>query len=308
MHDHIHGTPRERMWIVLVLNLAIALAEIIGGIVSGSMALLSDAVHNLGDALSVATSYIAILIARRPATEKYSFGYKRAEVLAAFFNSSLLLFILALVLLEALRRLISPVSISTGAALVVAVVALVANTASALLLHRHSKHSINVRSVYLHMIGDVLSSLVVLSSLLIIRYTGLYVIDPLVSILVTLYIAREAVHLLKEAADILMDSSPIDLRNVKETLESIPGVRNAHHCHAWRLSEHEIALECHVDVDGDLSISSAQRIIVEAKRRLQALGVIHVTLQIENGLCKDKSLVCSTADDRAVATQCRADK
>ena len=290
------------------MNMAIMLAELIGGVISGSMALLSDAIHNLGDALSVATSYVAILIARRPATEKYSFGYKRAEVLVAFFNSNLLLFILALALLEALRRLMSPAPISTGIALITAIVALVANTGSILLLHRHSKHSINVRSVYLHMVGDALSSLTVLLSLLVIKYTGVYIVDPLVSILITLYIAREAIRLLKEAADILMDSSPIDLRTVKEILESMPGVRDVHHCHAWRLSEHEIAVECHVDVDGDLSISSAQNIIKKAERRLQALGINHVTLQLESDLCKDKSLVCSAVSDKSDTIQCGADQ
>ncbi len=291
------------MWAVLALNMAITLAELIGGILSGSVALLSDAIHNLGDALSVATSYVAMLIARRPATERYSFGYKKAEALAAFFNSNLLLFMLALALLEALRRLVSPAPINTGTALIVTIVALVANTGSVLLLHGHSRHSINVRSIYLHMISDALSSFTVLLSLLIIHYAGLYVVDPLVSILIALYVAREAVCLLKEAASILMDSSPIDLRTIKEILESMPGVRNVHHCHAWRLSYHETALECHIDVDGDLSISSAQSIIMEAKRKLQALGISHVTLQLESDLCKDKSLVCSMASNRANITQ-----
>lgn len=308
MHEHLHGIAEERMWAVFALNMAITLAELIGGILSGSMALLSDAIHNLGDALSVATSYVAMLIARRPATERYSFGYKKAEILAAFFNSNMLLFILALALIEALRRLMSPAPINTSTALIVAIIALAANTGSALLLYGHSKHSINVRSVYLHMIGDALSSFTVLLSLLIIYYTGLYVVDPLVSILIALYVAREAVHLLKEAAGILMDSSSIDLRTVKEILESIPGVRNIHHCHAWRLSDHETALECHIDVDGDLSISSAQSIIIEAKKRLQALGISHVTLQLESDLCKDKSLVCSTASNRANIARCGANQ
>lgn len=303
MHKHLHSIAEERMWAVLALNMAITLAELIGGILSGSVALLSDAIHNLGDALSVATSYVAMLIARRPATERYSFGYKKAEALAAFFNSNLLLFMLALALLEALRRLVSPAPINTGTALIVTIVALVANTGSVLLLHGHSRHSINVRSIYLHMISDALSSFTVLLSLLIIHYAGLYVVDPLVSILIALYVAREAVCLLKEAASILMDSSPIDLRTIKEILESMPGVRNVHHCHAWRLSYHETALECHIDVDGDLSISSAQSIIMEAKRKLQALGISHVTLQLESDLCKDKSLVCSMASNRANITQ-----
>lgn len=291
MHSHAHAAG-GRLRLVLVLNLAITLVEVVGGILSGSLALLSDAAHNLGDALSAATSYIAMKIAGRPPTKKYSFGYKRAETIAAFFNSNLLLFTTGLIAAESLAKLIHPEPIAVETAAYTAGFALAANTLAVLLLHSHSSHSLNVRSVYLHMLGDVMASLAVLAAIVAVKYTGLYALDPLASLAISLYIAREAASLARKAAEVLMNASPVDLEAVKEALESIPGVAGAHHCHAWMISEHETAVECHVEVEGNPSLEEAQRIIREARERLAGLGISHVTLQLEKNLCGEKGLVC----------------
>jgi len=290
MHSHSH--IGRNVWLVLLLNLAITVTELLGGILAGSIALLSDAVHNLSDALSAAVSYAAMKIAARPPDKKYTFGYKRAETLATFFNSSLLLFILTIVTVEAVKRLIHPEPIDTEIALYTAGVALVANSASVLLLHGHSEHSLNIKSVYLHMLGDMMASLAVLLAVVAIKYTGLYVIDPLTSLAITLYIGNEAMHVIKKASEVLMEASPVDLEEVKKALEAIPGVTNAHHCHAWMISEHETALECHVDVEPGLSLEETQRIIAEAKEKLRDMGIDHVTIQLEKDLCADKNLIC----------------
>ena len=294
MHSHVH-TAGSRLRLVLVLNLAITLVELLGGILSGSLALLSDAAHNLGDALSAATSYIALKIAGKPPTKKYSFGYRRAETLAAFFNSNLLLFTTALIAAESLTKLIHPEPVEAEAAAYTAGFALAANTLAVLLLHSHSSHSLNVKSVYLHMLGDVMASLAVLAAIVALKYTGLYVLDPLTSLAISLYIAREAASLARKAAEVLMNASPIDLEAVKEELEAIPGVADVHHCHAWMISEHEVAVECHVEVEGNPSLEEAQDIIREARERLARLGIGHVTLQLEKNLCSEKGLVCGNS-------------
>ena len=306
MHSHGHEARGRKMGLVLALNLVITLTELIGGIISGSIALLSDAAHNLSDALSAATSYFAIKISRRTPTKRYSFGYKRAETLAAFFNSNLLLVIAAVIMLESLRKLLNPSPIDIEVAAYTAATALAANTISVLLLHDHSKSSLNVKSVYLHMLGDVLASAAVLASVVIIRYTGFYLVDPATSLLISAYIAREAWHVVKEAAEILMNASPIDLDAVKEMLESIHGVSNAHHCHAWMLSEHDIALECHIEVEGNPSIEEAQEIINNASKLLREIGVTHVTLQLEKNRCTERGVVCSDVGEEVLEAKAQA--
>ncbi|NJE42530.1 cation diffusion facilitator family transporter [Thermococcus sp. GR6] len=293
-HKHSHGAMKSRMVFSIILNFVITIAEVIGGILSGSLALLSDSLHNFSDTMSLLASYIAIRIGEREKNEKYTFGYKRAEILVAFVNSAVLVGVALFLLVEAYKRFRNPNPIDTGLMLVVAVIGLLANLLSVLLLHKHAHESINVRSAYLHLMSDTLSSVAVVAGGLAIRYYDLVWIDPLVTVFISLYILREGYDILKESVEVLMEASPeLDFDAIKAEIESIPGVKNAHHFHAWRIGENETHFECHVAVN-DMSLSEAQRIIDEVEKILEKYGITHVTVQLEVNRCDDDDVVCKS--------------
>ncbi|WP_010477770.1 cation diffusion facilitator family transporter [Thermococcus zilligii] len=289
---HHNGELRGRMAFSIVLNLVITIAEVIGGILSGSLSLLSDSLHNFSDAMSILASYFAIKIGERKANEKYTFGYRRAEILVAFVNSAVLVGVSLFLLVEAYGRFKYPEPIEGPLMLAVALTGLAANLISVLLLHGHAHESMNVRSAYLHLMGDTLSSVaVVIGGVLIIKWNLTWV-DPLVTVLVSLYILREGYEILRGSVEVLMEASPeLDLGAIKREVESIPGVRNAHHFHAWRIGEKEIHFECHVEVD-DMPVSAGQAIIDEVEERLRKYGITHVTVQLEVDRCEGKGVIC----------------
>ncbi|WP_297468452.1 cation diffusion facilitator family transporter [Thermococcus sp.] len=291
-HHHHHGELKGRMAFSIVLNLVITIAEVIGGIFSGSLALLSDSLHNFSDSMSLLASYFAIKIGERKANEKYTFGYKRAEVLVAFINSAVLVGVSLFLLVEAYRRFKNPEPIDGPLMLGVALIGLTANLLSVLLLHGHAHESMNIRSAYLHLMSDTLSSVaVVIGGILIIKWNITWV-DPLVTVLISLYILWKGYEILKESVEVLMEASPeLDLGAIKVEIESIPGVKNAHHFHAWRIGEREIHFECHVEVD-DMPISEAQWIIDRVEEALRKYGITHVTVQLEADRCASKNIIC----------------
>ncbi|WP_099210055.1 cation diffusion facilitator family transporter [Thermococcus henrietii] len=291
-HEHGHGLKRN-LAISIALNLTITIAEVIGGLISGSLALLSDSLHNFSDSMSLLASYFALKIAERRPNEKYTFGYKRAEILVAFINSAVLIGVSLFLVVEAYRRFRNPRPIDTTVMLPVAVLGLIANLLSVFLLHEHA-HGLNVRSAYLHLLSDTLSSVAVVIGGLLIRFYGVEWVDPLVTVLIALYILREAYEVLRESVDVLMEASPeLDLEAIKAELESIPGVKNAHHFHAWWVGESGIHFECHLSVE-DMPLSEAQRIIDEAEERLRRFGITHVTVQLEVDRC-EPGLLCPDA-------------
>ena len=292
-HDHHHhGELKGRMVFSIALNLIITVAEVIGGILSGSLALLSDSLHNFSDTMSLVASYLAIRIGEREKNEKYTFGYRRAEILVSFINSAVLVGVSLFLLVEAYRRFRDPEPIDGSLMLAVAIVGLLANLVSVLLLHSHVHESINVRSAYLHLMSDTLSSVaVVVGGVLIIKWNVTWV-DPLVTVLVSLYILKEGYGILKESVEVLMEAAPeLDLGAIKREIESVPGVKNAHHFHAWRIGENEVHFECHVEVN-DIPVSEGQAIIDEVEKRLRKYGITHVTVQLELDRCVNKGVIC----------------
>lgn len=295
---HHHGELKGRMLFSFALNIVITLAEVIGGILSGSLALLSDSLHNFSDSMSILASYLAIKIGEREKNEKYTFGYKRAEILVAFVNSAVLVGVALFLLVEAYKRFKNPEPIDGPLMLGVALIGLLANLISVLLLHEHAHESMNVRSAYLHLLSDTLSSVAVVIGGIAIILGDVLWIDPLVTVLISVYILREGYEILKESVEVLMEAAPdLDLDEIKREIESIPGIRNAHHFHVWRIGgEKEIHFECHVEVD-DMPISEAQRLIDEIEERLKRFGITHVTVQLEAGRCEDKNTICDEKSD-----------
>lgn len=282
---------KSKLLLSVLLNSIITIAEVIGGMISGSLALLSDSLHNFNDTMALGISYIAIRVGEKERNEKYTFGYKRAEILGAFTNSVILVGVGLFLIYQAYIRFLHPSPINSAIMLIVAFIGLFANLFTALLLHTHAHESMNVKSAYLHIVGDTVSSIAVILGGFAILWWNIVWVDPLLTILISIYIIHGGFKILRSTVDILMETSPdIDLEEIKNEIEKIEGVRNAHHFHAWRVGEKDVFLECHVDVE-DMPISQAQKIIDEIQRRLEKFGITHVTIQMECGRCKLKDTI-----------------
>ena len=295
-HSHSHHAELKgnRLLFATSLNLAITIAEIIGGLISNSLALLSDAIHNLGDTFAVLLAYIANRISKKDATEKKTFGFKRIEILAALLNAVVLIVIIIFLFIEAYRRFQSPEPIKGLVMFIVATVGLIANLVAVMLLKDGSKSNINIRAAYLHLLGDTISSIAVIVGSVLIYFFQVYWLDPLITILIGLYIIKEAFSILKEAVNILMQSTPstIDLHEVVLEIEKHKDINNVHHVHSWKLDDTQIHFEGHIDLDKNLSISEADLIRAELETMLRnKFGISHVTIQFEYNCCDEKEVI-----------------
>lgn len=293
---HGHQVSEGNLLITVILNLVITITEFLGGIFSNSLALISDALHNLGDTFSIVISYIALRIGRRKSNARKTFGYKRIEILAALFNTTLLIGISLYLFFEAYHRLKDPLPIKSGVMFWVALVGLMANLFSVLLLKRDSVSNLNVRSTYLHLMGDTLSSVAVILGSILIRYLEIYWIDPLLTFLIGLFIIRETWSIWKETIEILMEASPreLDIGEIKTELEKHPQVSNIHHIHAWRLTDSEIHFQCHVNVSENLPIREIDNVRIDLEKQLtEKFGMHHVTIQMEFDTCDDKGSIAA---------------
>jgi len=296
-HHHTHAKTdisQRNLLVSAILNLGITVAEIAGGLLSNSLALLSDALHNLGDTSAVTIAYFANRISKKDYSDKKTFGYKRIEILAALLNAVVLLVIIVYLFIEAFRRLKSPEPIKGRIMFVVAVIGFAGNLVSVLLLKRDSVRNINVRAAYLHLLGDTVSSVLVILSAVFIYFFRLFWIDPLVTILLGLYLLKETWEILRQALGILMQETPqgLDLAAIKKELEKLPEIDNIHHVHAWNLTDREIHFECHVDLRTDVKVSETESINEKIRTLLSTrFGIAHVTVQHEYNCCGDKNLV-----------------
>ena len=289
-HDATNLSGKKIFW-VTILNATITVAEIVGGILSGSLALLSDAVHNLSDTVAIALSYFANKIGQKPRDAKRTFGYKRAEILSAFVNSTVLLAISSILVFEAIKRFNSPETIDGTLMITVAFIGLVANFVSVYLLEKDSHGNLNIKSSYLHLISDTVSSVGVLAGGIAIKIWGIVWIDPLITILISLYILKETWEVILKTINILMQSSAdLDYDAIKKDIESIEHVQNIHHVHSWLIDEKTIFFEAHIDVD-NMFLSEVEGIYEEVTHYLmEHYGINHVTLQAEVDNCLDKNI------------------
>jgi len=287
-HSHVSpGTSERRLALSLVLNLVITAAEVAGGLFSNSLALLSDAVHNLSDASSLGVSWLAKRISRMDRTPTHSFGFKRAEVLASLVNTVALMGIGVFLLVEAVRKFLHPEPVVGVVMLVVAVVGLLGNLFTAWLLHAGSKESLNIRSAYLHIVMDALSSVGVIVAALLMMAFGWFWLDPLLTLAVSLYVLRESWPLLKKSIHILMQGTPegIKIDPLIEEVESQPEVVNMHHVHLWTTDGTEIFLEAHVTLCEEARSRTDELLSRLTERIREGFGIGHVTLQFEFACC-----------------------
>ena len=287
-HDHVgtevkHETP---LWWALGLTSMFLVAEIIGGLLTNSLALLSDAAHMATDVIALTISLTAVRLARRPPDAKRTYGYARMEAIGALVNGGLLFLVAGYILWEAVRRFSEPPSVASTGMLVIAVLGLVINLISMRLLKAGSGESLNVKGAYLEVWADMLGSAGVIVAALIIKFTGFYIADPIIAVLIGLWVLPRTWILLREAGNVLMEGAPrgIDTEQVRAALLAAPGVAALHDLHLWALSSTRSALAAHVVAGEDASDGDALRVQLEQLLEVR-FEIHHVTLQIEATPC-----------------------
>ena len=290
-HGHAHAVSggRKGLLIALGITLFMMIAEIIGGILSNSLALLSDAGHMFTDTLALALSYFAMRFADLPATDKKTYGFYRLEILAALLNGITLVLISLYIIYEAYQRILDPPPVQGTLMLVVAIIGLVANILGALFLVKHHETNLNIRGAFLHIIGDAVSSVGVIIGGIVILYTGWYLIDPILSILIALGIIFGSYGLVFESVNILLESAPshINIAAVAAEIAQVKGVREAYHIHVWTITSGVYALSAHVIVD-DMPVSGSRELLHEIQRRLaEHFKILHSTIQFECERCEE---------------------
>jgi len=296
-HSHSHDVSNVKginLLITMLLNLAITVTEVIGGIYSGSLSLLSDALHNLSDMLSIVVSYFAIKISQKSNDEKRTFGYKRSTIIAAVVNSTVLIVISLFLFKEAYFKFINPERINGVIVIWVALIGLIANALGAYLLSKGSKEDINMKSTYLHLISDALSSVGVVIGGVIIYNFNIYWVDPLLTVIIGVYVLKESYEILKQAINILMQGVPenINMNEIAHELEEIEGIKNVHHVHIWGLNDSNIFFEGHVNLKQDILVSETARIYEDIEHELKEhFGIKHITIQFEYNRHNDTGIV-----------------
>ena len=291
--SHIDSTISKRLIFAITLTAITLVAEVIGGIWSNSLALLSDAGHVFLDLFALLLSLGAIKLAAQPASEQHSYGLHRAEVLASLVNG-LTVFVLALgILYEGSKRLISPEEVKTIPMLVIALLGLVANLLAARALHDHSHDDLNVRSAFLHVLGDAAASVGVIAGAILMRYTGWYQADPLISIAIGLLILAGAGRLLREAVHILMEGVPrgLSVDQVAAHMRGIDGVLDVHHLNIWAVCSHILALSAHVEIEPSYDGQRSQ-LLHRIEHELQhGFHITHTTIQFDCSTCNGGPLI-----------------
>jgi cobalt-zinc-cadmium efflux system protein len=305
-HNHTHAENvrgKKLLWVTL-LNFSISLVQVAGGIISNSLSLISDAIHNLGDTSAIFIAFLAGKHADKKPDARKTFGYKRTEILAALFNAVVLIAICIFLFVEAYERFRNPQAIKGGIMLSVAVFGLIANLISVLVLQKEKSHNLNIRAAYLHLLGDTLSSVAVIAGGIAILVWQIYWLDPLVTVAVGVYIIYHTWDVVRQTVDILMQATPrhIDIQEIKQSLEALPQVENIHHLHIWQMDDEHIHLEAHLNISQDLSLSKAQTVRHDVETLLKdKFGISHITLQIEYKGCKDNDdLIVNRSNSRVL--------
>ena len=295
-HDHDHAHVHEasesnlkRVMIALVLTGTFMFVEVVGGILSGSLALLADAGHMLTDTMALALAAAAFHVSKRPPGGSLTYGYQRFQILAAFVNGLSLLFIVGWILYEAVERFVTPRDILGETMLVVAVAGLVVNIISFAVLHTGDQENLNIRGAALHVAGDLLGSVAAIVAAIVIIYTGWTLIDPILSVAVAMLILRSAWSLLKRSAHVLLEGAPdwLDVSDMQErVVANVPGVSGIHHVHVWGLTPQQLMLTMHVTLADNVPSQS------DVVRRVKAFveqeyGIGHSTVEVEIDGCAD---------------------
>jgi cobalt-zinc-cadmium efflux system protein len=296
-HAHNHSHPKvkaKNLIISIVLNTVITVSQVIGGLISGSLSLLSDALHNFSDVLSLVVSYIATVLSRRKASTNKTFGYKRAEIIAAFVNSATLIVVALVLIKEAVERFIAPQEVTSDLVIWLSILGIAANGISVLLLKRDADTNMNMKSAYLHLLTDMMASVAVLIGGLLMKFYQFYWVDPLLTLVIAFYLIYMGYDLLKQSTRVLMLFTPNSLQvdEIIATIKEIESVKNVHHVHIWQLNEDEVHLEAHIDFVADIKLSEFDVILELIEEQMfHMYGINHVNIQPEFGKCDSKQII-----------------
>ena len=294
-HSHSHGDLKGRNLIVsIILNIVITIAQVIGGLLSGSLSLLSDALHNFSDVVSLIISYIANRLTKKKASLQKTFGYKRAEILAAFINAATLIVVAILLIIEAVERFQNPQDIKSNLVIWLSLVAILGNGLSVLLLKKDSEVNMNIKSAYLHLLTDMMASVAVFIGGLLMKYYQLYWVDSVLTFAIAIYLVIMGYSLLINSFKVLMLFTPenIHVKDIVTVIQQIPAIKNIHHVHIWQLNDEEIHFEAHMDFENDITLSEFDVILHEVEALVfHNFGINHVNIQPEFGKCDTKDVI-----------------
>ncbi|TYB78711.1 cation diffusion facilitator family transporter [Bizionia myxarmorum] len=294
-HNHAHPDLRGRKLLISIfLNILITIAQVIGGLISGSLALLSDALHNFSDVITLIISYVASKLTKQKASVSRTFGFKRAEILAAFINASTLVIVAVILIIEAFKRFLNPQVIDSTLVIWLAFIAILGNGLSVLLLKKDAKSNLNMQSAYLHLLTDMLASVAVLIGGLLMKYYQLFWVDSLLTFLIAVYLIWVGWDLLKTSTKMIMLFTPdhINIETVVKTVNQIPKVKKMHHVHIWNLSDDELHLEAHLDLFEDISVSEFDSLLTTIEQVLHdEFNINHVTIQPEYEKADPKEVI-----------------
>ncbi|WP_458700450.1 cation diffusion facilitator family transporter [Sulfurospirillum sp. 1307] len=283
-HHHHHEVKGKNLFITIILNIIITLSQIVGGVMSGSLALLSDAMHNFSDVLALIIAWWANRLSSKPKSEQKTFGYKRAEIIAALFNSSVLFGIAIFLIIEAITKFIHPEPIESSLVIWLGLLSIVLNAASVLLIKDDSHDNMNMKAAYLHLLTDVMTSVAVVVGGILMQFFDIFWVDSVVTILIAIYLLKASFGIIKDSINVLMQSSPenVNIEDIRQFVESRKEIKNIHHLHIWRLDDHHIHLEAHLDFVEDLPLSKSTKIVEYITKNLHDnFGIEHCTFQAE---------------------------
>lgn len=284
IHIHKHEVNGKNLLISILLNVLITAAQVVGGLVSGSLALISDALHNFSDVLSLIFSYVAHRLSRRKASLYHTFGYKRAGIMAAFINALTLIIVAIILFFEAIHRFTDPSVISAGLVIWLSILGLVVNGLSVLMLKKDADASLNMKSAYLHLLTDTMASAAVLVGGLLMKYFGWYWVDSALTMIIALYLIFVGADLLLKSTKVLMLFTPseINLKDLVRDVHKIPGVKKLHHIHVWHLNDEELHLEAHLDCESDIRMSEFNELLHRVEQLLfSKYHINHINIQPE---------------------------
>lgn len=287
-HNHVHIAKNEvkasNLVYSILLNLLITIAQVVGGIISGSLALISDALHNFSDVLSLVFSLIAHKLSRRKATINQTFGLKRAEILAAFVNAATLIIVAIILIYGAIERFIHPQPIQSNTVIWLAILGILVNGFSVLLLKGDAEHNLNMKSAYLHLLTDMMASVAVLVGGLLMKFYGWFWVDSVMTILIAVYLIAVGFDLVKKSTYMLMLFTPehIDIKEIVREVHKVEGAGKLHHIHVWYLNEEEIHLEAHLDCPEDFTLTQFDEVLNRIEVVLfEKFGINHTNIQPE---------------------------
>ena len=296
-HNHAHHQSElkgRNLFISILLNILITAAQVIGGVLSGSLALLSDALHNFSDVLSLVVSYVANRLAKKQASLHKTFGYKRAEILAAFVNAGTLIIVAVLLIIEAIKRFQNPQEIESNLVIWLSLLGIIANGLSVLLLKKDAEANMNMKSAYLHLFTDMLASIAVLIGGLLMKYYQVYWVDSVLTLMIALYLIWVGIDLLKTSTKVLMLFTPdsIPIKDIVTEIQKNKAIKNVHHIHLWQLNEDEVHFEAHIDFESDITLSQFDVFLTEIEELLyHKFQINHVNIQPEHGKSDVKDVI-----------------